>query len=301
LRSSKSNGTWKQYEGSLTKWSEYCKLNNLSCSDVNINNYLCFLTSLYEKGLSYMSINTARSALSSVFGKIDGGPIGENKLVTDFMRGVSKLRPPRARYSTTWDPDKVLNVIKSWKTQEADLKQISFKLIALLALVTGQRVQSLSSIKISNIIWENPVQIKLTSILKTTSITNNNPVLVIPPYHDKDLCPINTLNEYLRQTSSIRNGKDELFLSFIKPHSPVTSSSLSRWLTEVLKLAGIDCDQYHAHSFRHAATSKVAARGVSVDTILKQVGWTRNSKVFAKFYNKPIEERAEFANSILNV
>lgn len=90
--------------------------------------------------MGYSAINTARSALSSLIGKIDGCPIGEHKLIVDFMKGVGRLRPVRARYSVTWNPDKVLNYLRTIKLDECSLKQIALKLIALMALSTGQRV-----------------------------------------------------------------------------------------------------------------------------------------------------------------
>jgi len=103
-----------------------------------------------------MTINTARSALSSVFGNIDGVPIGEHKLIVTFMKGVSKLRPACPRYDVTWNPDTVLSMLRTWPTQNCDLQKLTFKVVALLALVTGQRVQTLSSIKISEIFFWRP-------------------------------------------------------------------------------------------------------------------------------------------------
>jgi len=265
----------------------------------DIRHCLCFLTDLYNCNLSYSTLNTARSALSSMLEKIDGISIGEHKLVVDFMKGVSRLRPAVPRYTVTWNPDKVLNLLKSWQANLCDVKQLTLKLVALLALTTGQRVQTLSRIKLSNIVWDSNVQIVITDILKTTTVVKSNPVLLLPPYHDKELCPVSCLKQYVTRTKETRNEIDELFLSLSKPFKAVTSQTISRWLVIVLKLAGINVDKFHAHSFRHASTSKASRAGVNVDTIMKRVGWTPGSKMFAKVYNRPISEEDKFANAVL--
>jgi site-specific recombinase XerD len=300
LKSSCSNGTWKQYESSLKKWIEYCTTNNLNVYESRIENYLSFLASLFESGLGYNSINTARSALSSVFPLIENSKIGEHRLISQFMKGVSKLRPPRPKYSITWDTNSMLELLKSWDCNIIDLKTITLKLIALLALVTAQRAQTLTSIKISDIVWGSPVQIKLSSILKTTSIKNPNPVLVIPSFDSTNLCPVHTLHCYIDKTKDIRKESDQLFISFVPPHKPVTSQTISHWLCKVLEMSNIDTSVFSGHSFRHASTSKASNRGVSIDSIFQRAGWSSGSKVFAKHYNKRIDDRSNFANVLLN-
>ena len=55
------------------------------------------------------------------------------------------------------------------------------------------------------------------------------------------LCVVGTLEEYFKRTKVWR-GKDksQLLLSFVKPHNPVVSLRISRWITNVLREAGID-------------------------------------------------------------
>jgi hypothetical protein len=150
---------------------------------------------LYQSGLSYMTINTARSSISTVFGDIDGRPIGEHPLIVKFCKGVGKLRPPKPKYQVTWDPSIILNLIKEWDSDTVNLKKLSYKTIALLALVSGQRVQTLSKIKICNITFGDSIQIKIHDMLKTSNFKVGNPIIVIPPFHDKNICPVKTLQQ----------------------------------------------------------------------------------------------------------
>lgn len=63
----------------------------------------------------------------------------------------------------------------------------------------------------------------------------------------------------------------------------VTSSTVARWLREVLSLSGIDSDVFKAHSFRSAAVSAAYTKGCSVSNILKTAMWN-TEKNFYKFY-----------------
>jgi len=301
IEASKSKGTWTQYNSVFRKWNEYCKLQKLDTSKPNVNNVLEFLTSLYKANLGYSVVNTARSALSSLLGSVDGKPIGEHKLVLDFMKGVSRLRPAAPRYSITWDPDIVLKFLSSLETSKCTLKDLTMKIVALLALCTGQRVQTLSSIELANIIWGDCIQIKLTANLKTTIKSKGNPILKIPAFSDSKLCPHLALRTYVKLTEKIRNGEPKLFIGLVKPHKAVCPQTMSRWLVTVLNLSGIDTKTFHAHSFRHASTSKAAASGVNIDTIFSHVGWSSKSNTFAKFYQRPISEVNEFSNNVLAI
>ena len=81
--------------------------------------------------------------------------------------------------------------------------------------------------------------------------------------HDKDLCPVTCLELYLERSKAWRatNKKTQLLLSFIKPHNPVSKSTITRWVKEVLTLSGIDTNVYQTHSIRAASSSKAGLHG----------------------------------------
>jgi len=217
------------------------------------------------------------------------------------MKGVNRLRPPLPRYTSTWDVGQVLELFAAWPDNtKLSLKQLSLKLVGLLALTSAQRVQTLASILIGDVIWNEPVQIVLSSRLKTTSANRPNlPIILASFPSNSNLCVVKTLQTYIERTKSIRTS-NKLLISYLSPHHAVTSQSISRWLTSLLKEAGIDDSLFKGHSYRHAATSFAKEKGVTVDVIFKQAGWSEKSKVFAKFYNKPIDSRASFGSTILS-
>ena len=62
-----------------------------------------YLLSIYKTGVGYSQINVARSALSSIVINLDGIPVGKDRLVCRFLKGVFKARPSLPKYCYTWD------------------------------------------------------------------------------------------------------------------------------------------------------------------------------------------------------
>ena len=97
-------------------------------------------------------MNTIRSAISSI-SYIDDKPAGKHPLVSRLMRAVFQQRPSFSRCQSTWDPDLILNYIKSLGLNE-NLSTILLtkKLTMLMLLVSGQRGQVLHLLDIRNMI-----------------------------------------------------------------------------------------------------------------------------------------------------
>ena len=120
----------------MSKWIHFCSewSTDPLCADATI--VLKFLNSLHEKGLSYSSINSARSALSAFTVLNDGSNVGTNSFVTRFMKGIFNLKPPRPRYNAEWDVKVVLNYLRSLDTnKDLSLKWLTLKLCMLLASI----------------------------------------------------------------------------------------------------------------------------------------------------------------------
>ena len=91
--------------------------------------------------------------------------------------------------------------------------------------------------------------------------------------------------------SSLRGDTDQLLIGYQKPHKPVSTNSISRWIKTDLTNAGIDTGVYKAHSTRAAVVSAANKKQVPIDTILSATGW-RNLNTFAQFYSKPIQDNS---------
>ena len=134
-----------------------------------------FLTSLYDEEMSYSSINSARCALSA---SLEESPTSaystfrEHPDVKRFMKGIFQSRPPLPRYCKTWDVNLVLQHIGSLgHSQELSFKDLTLKLVMLVALTTAQRGQSLQSLDIHKMVEEKTAY----TFMLNSNLTQNKP------------------------------------------------------------------------------------------------------------------------------
>lgn len=176
---------------------------------------------LYEKGAAYSSINSYRSAISLLVGP----EMAQDHRTTRFLKGIVKLRPPRPKYDSTWDPKIVLDHLAALPhNEEMSLKELGRKLICLLALMTGHRMQTLSLIKVENIEEQgDALHIKIPDRIKTTGRNRSQPTLVLPYYSkNRKICVASTLDCCIRRTKDNRKEFRSLFITSREPFRPVT-------------------------------------------------------------------------------
>ena len=160
----------------------------------------------------------------------------------------------------------------------------------LMALTCPERSSILASLNIKYLKYF-PEGVKFQhTIFRKRSHNGKLGESVFPKFADTLLCPVACLSTYLDRTKKWRKDKTDimqqnLFLSFKKPHKPVTSATLSRWLKEVIRQSGIK-DIFGGHSVRSASTSTAKKAGLSIDIILDMADWTSPS-TFNLFYYKP--------------
>ena len=215
------------------------------------------------------------------------------------------VRPPEPRYSFTWDVNVLLTFLESWFPLSAlELKQLTLKTAALVALVSAQRSQTLSALSVEFMnSTATGTQFVVNSLLKSSRPGKSSLIVSLPAFPENEkLCAHSTLLHYVARTASIRQSlnSSQVFVSYGKPYKVVSSSTLSRWLKAVLSLAGIDTSIFKGHSFRGASTSKAVSLGVPLDVILKAADW-KNAGTFAKFYQRETSSVGQFAQAVLTL
>ena len=151
-------------------------------------------------------------------------------------------------------------------------------------------------------ITEEGVTFKVPGLSKTRRSGPPREVTYTSFHEDKRVCPVTTLRAYLDRTEMLRlpaeDGSKPLFIAVRKPHKPITSATVSRWMRSLMAESGIDVNQFKPHSVRAAATSAASNLGVSIKDILSAANWARES-TFLRFYHKPVEKNI-FGKAILN-
>lgn len=299
--SSLAASSLKQYNCTFKKWWKFCIQYQINVFESNIPKVIDFLVSEYESGANYSTLNTCRSALALILGK----QISQDDRLLRFMKGVYRTKPCFPKYEKTWNPNLVLDHLSNFYPNESQsLDMLTKKLVALLALSTAQRTQTLSLIRLSNVeVGASRIEICVNDIIKTSAPNRPPPNLIIPFFpHKEQICPAKTLSAYIELTKSFRNHPrtDRLILTTKKPFHNASASTISRWIKQILSDSGVDTNVYSAHSTRHASTSAAKRKGVSIEIIKQTAGWSGNSLTFARFYNRPItnDEGNVFAEAI---
>ena len=290
--------TRKSYSMYIKRWKLYACREDVHSTSPNLGEAINFLAHLFDCGLSYSAISIARSALSNFLEIKNCKKFGEHFRVKQFMKGVFELRPSLPKYQATWDVDIVLHYLESLQpVNTLSLKLLTLKLVMLLALITGQRCQTLSFLKLSEMeISDHKCIFYITSLLKQSRVGKHLlPIELLAFKENENLCIVHIIKEYLKRTEHLR--LDEfLLISWRKPFKKVSKDTIARWIKEVMAKSGINTTIFKSHSTRSASTSAVAKRGAPIKCILDAAGWSRES-TFAKFYKK--ETNQNFGRHLL--
>ena len=85
------------------------------------------------------------------------------------------------------------------------LKDLSFKFLMLLLLVSGQRGQTIHMLDLNDmIVSDNGFTFVTVNHLKQSRPGYHNPQLKFVPFEDSSLCVVTTCKEYLKRTQSLK-------------------------------------------------------------------------------------------------
>ena len=154
ILSSWRKSTVEQYNVFLAKWSTFCLSRQSHFMRALVSLILDLFHDLYTKGYGYSSLNTARSAISALYSadKTDVGQnIGKHPFICRFLKGVFDEIPPTPKFQEVWPAvEQVLAYLEQLAPLHVlKLKGLTLKLVTLIALVNGQRCQTLSFLDIS--------------------------------------------------------------------------------------------------------------------------------------------------------
>lgn len=300
--SSWRGSTTKAYESAWRRWASWCAARKVDPFSTTLTNILDFLTEMYNEDKEHSTINSYRSAISTFHAKIDGVPAGQHPMVSRLMQGIFNTRPSKPRYTSVWDVEIVLDHIKNMPpSNELRLTELAGKLAMLMALTNADRASDLHLLDLNlKQVFSHGVRFQIAGLSKTRRSGPPREVTYFSFKECEAICPVATLEVYERRTADLRatdRDANPLFIACVKPHKPVTSSTISRWVRNLMQASGVDVSTFKSHSTRAASTSAATSLGVSVKDIMKTANWTSES-TFKRFYLKPI--LSDFGNSVLS-
>lgn len=200
----------KQYDVHIRKWILFCSARKIDPIYTNITDALEFLATMFDQKLSYSSINSACSALSTILQTSSNCnyTLGEHPDVKRFMKGVYQNRPPMPRYNKTWDDNVVLQYLRGMgKATELPIKELTLKLVILIALTTACREQTIHLLDLKGLVRENNCLIFIIdSNIKQSRPTSSLSDCIVKfkayPLEEK-LSVFHTCSVYIEKTSPL--------------------------------------------------------------------------------------------------
>ena len=124
------------------------------------------------------------------------------------------------------------NLDLQYPHDELTLKELSYKLVMPLALLSGQRCQTLHCLSVSSMKMSDSKCVFTVDVLLKESRKGKHlaPLEFLAIPQNEKLCIASVLKEYLRRTKEIRGEENKQLLSYQAPHKPVSENTLARWL-----------------------------------------------------------------------
>ena len=112
----------------------------------------------------------------------------------------------------------------------------AFKLVVPLPITSGQRCQTLTNLDISSMKkTEKYYLFQFKNHMKQNRPGHIVSSLYVPKYCEQELCTYRTLECYLERLLPVRAVEHTaLLLSYVKPFAPVGSSTVGRWIKNLL-------------------------------------------------------------------
>ena len=295
LSASWRSGIQKDYSGKFKQFSSWCREKQIDIYSASVTDCAEFLT----KGLKYRTIAGYSSMLSWILHHVNNFPVGQHPYIVQLIKGIFNSRPT-VKLLPEWDLPLVLKFLKKPPFEPlylSPLKYLTWKCLFLVAITTFHRASDIQALRLGsgNVSIQNrEIEFIRQALSKSDRQNHMNANIFIPSFsQDKTLEPVRVLRAYLKRTKKFSNFgqvqvKFSLFLSCMKPHKPVTSQTISKWLVKLIKLAYEDPSmKVKRHSARAIRSSWALFNGASVNNRLNKADWSCEY-TFIKFYLRDV-------------
>ena len=112
-----------------------------ACAPPQHQSQMCLTERVTNQCLEYRTLAVYKSDISQGHLPVGQTLLGELLVVSRFMKGIFRMKPPTPRLSSTWDVKRLLESLATLEPPAGvTLKMLSLKLAALLAFTSSARV-----------------------------------------------------------------------------------------------------------------------------------------------------------------
>ncbi|KAI2665260.1 Transposon Ty3-G Gag-Pol polyprotein [Labeo rohita] len=219
---------WKLF----TSWCGRRQQDPVNCP---VGSVLEFLQDRLSAGLTHSTLKVYVAAIAAYHAPLGGLSVGRNPLVTRFLRGALRLRPPVRPRVPPWDLSVVLEALcrpPFEPFEEISDRFLTIKTVLLLALSSLKRVGDLQALSVAPSFLDFAPGLSKAFLYprpgyvpKVPSSTPRPVVLqafCLPPFRDADqqklncMCPVRALDAYVHRAARWRKS-DQLFVCYGPP------------------------------------------------------------------------------------
>ncbi|KAI2667001.1 Non-reducing polyketide synthase PKS8-1 [Labeo rohita] len=286
ILSARAPSTRKNYAAKWGVFERWCVKHNVDPVNCQIASVLDFMQEKLSTGTCPATLRGYVAALSACHALIDGAPLGSHPLLSRFLRGARRLRPPVKTKIPSWDLAIVLEGLVGTPfepLESASDKLLTLKMVFLMAITSLKRIGDMQALSISPSCLDfAPGMVKVIlhphpDYLPKVPFSAAHPVILeafcpppfITPEQEKShrLCPVRVLQAYVHRTSQWRKS-EQLFVCYGVHNrgAAATKQTMSHWVRDAIALAYEARSQappigLRAHSTRGVASSSALARG----------------------------------------
>ncbi|KAI2661254.1 enzymatic polyprotein [Labeo rohita] len=204
---------WKLF----TSWCGHRQQDPVNCP---VGSVLEFLQSRLSAGLSHSTLKVYVAAIAAYHAPLGGLSVGKDPLVTRFLRGALRLRPPVRPRVPSWDLSVVLEALcrpPFEPVEEISDRFLTLKTVLLLALSSLKRIGDLQALSVAPSFLDFAPGLskaflfpKAGYVPKVPTSTPRPVVLQAfcpPPFRDADqqklncMCPVRALDAYVHRAA----------------------------------------------------------------------------------------------------
>ncbi|KAL0161734.1 hypothetical protein M9458_045459, partial [Cirrhinus mrigala] len=251
---SRAPSTRKLYALKWKLFTSWCGERQQDPAYCPVGTVLEFLQARFSTGLAHSTLKVYVAAISAYHAPLGGMSVGKNPLVTRFLRGALRLRPPTRPYIPTWDLAVVLEALcrpPFEPIEEIPDRLLTIKTALLLALTSLKRVGDLQALSVAPSHLEfAPGMTKAFLYPRpgyVPKVPTNTPQPVVlqafcpPPFREPDqqkqncICPVRALDAYVHRAALWRKS-EQLFVCYGPPKKgrPATKQTISRWIVDAI-------------------------------------------------------------------
>ena len=266
-----SQSTKELYQRAWAQYERFAMIHGLAVGiPIPVQDLLCFITSLYNKGCPASTVSSTLSGIS-YFHKIQPLPVFDpthHFAVTQLRVAIRKERPSldfrkpvtEIMLHAIFDTLAQLNlpIYDLW------LFRSVYSFMFYFGLRIGEVAQSVHTIQRGQLSVSSS---KLTLAFSSYKHAPLQPFSHVLQANDSIYCPVSTISNYLAMRG------DDPGPLFQLGEKSIPKALVSHRLKEVLSRAGIEATNISSHSFRIGAASLWAQRGMSEEEIMRLGRW----------------------------